>query len=87
MKGWITLHILVHTDETEEKEKLGIEIPEDHNKYDAHLININSICGINLTGKGYCVLYISNHMVETKESPEEIIELIKKSNQIFGSLN
>lgn len=72
MKGWITLHILVHTDETEEKEKLGLEIPESSNKYDAHLININTICGINLTGKGYSTVYIGNHMVETKESPVEI---------------
>lgn len=87
MKGWVTLNILVHTEETEEKEKLGLEIPEDHNKYDPCLVNVNTICGINLAGKGYSIVYIGSHIVETKESPEEIIKLIKESNQLFGSLN
>lgn len=87
MKGWITLNILVHTEETEEKEKLGLEIPESSNKYDPYLINVNTICGINLTGKGYSTVYIGNHIAETKESPEEIIKLIKESSQLFGSLN
>lgn len=77
LKGWIVLNVLVHTEETEQLEELSLEIPETMNTYKPYLIQISSIHGIPIDKINEpSLIYIGPHIIDVKETPEEIIALI-----------
>jgi len=81
MKGWITLNILVHTNETSELERLGLEIPDKMDNYSPHLVQISSIHGMSLEDmESPAAIYIGPHVTDVKESAKQIIKLIEENS-------
>lgn len=82
MKGWITLSILTHNEESFTLEKLGIEVDYNNIPFKKHLVQVSCISAINLESEGDVVITIDGQQIEIKESVKEIIELIEKDDNI-----
>ena len=77
MKGWIELGILTHTEDSEQLEKLGIDVKDEDFKYKRNLVQISRISSIGLEPEEDGVIYIDASPVSTEETTEEIIKLIE----------
>lgn len=89
MKGWITLHVLCYNDVDEDSEKLrdlGITIKDkEETIFRKCLFQISNIAGIDLEFgeiehdkmKGNAYIHTNGGTIEVKETPKEILDLIK----------
>ena len=79
MKGWIKLHLLCDTNESDIKRKMGIDIKDDDLKYNPYHVQISNIGSIGLCiDTGGSFLNICCQQTETKESPDKILDMITR---------
>lgn len=76
MKGWITLSILTHNEESSTLEKLGIEVNYNNIPFKKHLVQISCISAINLESEENTIITIDGEQIEVKESVKEVLNLI-----------
>lgn len=79
MKGWIELHILTHTEDSYKLQELGLDVEEDNMIFKKNLVQISCIQSIGLSSESTGIIYLNEDPVETKETVEEIISLIKNN--------
>lgn len=88
LKGWIILHILCYLSEKDKEINtlIGKDSIEDNWYFSKTLIKVSNIVSIDLeyseesmeTMKGKCYVGILPTILEVKETPEQVIELIRK---------
>ena len=78
MKGWIELHILYNTDQSQQLTDMGITPKDDDYELQEELVQVSTISSIKLTGNDNDCTRISICGVASYclESPEKIRTLI-----------
>lgn len=79
MRGWITLHILIHTEESAELDKLGIKVNKDNLVYTKHNVQISNIFSVSTSQEGETLISTGNDYLVVLESEEEVLELIEEN--------
>jgi tricorn protease-like protein len=79
MRGWITLHILIHTEESAELDKLGIKVNQDNLVYTKHNVQISNIFSVSTSQDGETLISTGNDYLVVLESEEEVMELIEEN--------
>ena len=83
MEGWIVLNILCHTEESYQKEELGIKLDDEDLEFNPYDIQISQIgiIGANPDINGSFIT-VGGRSLESKESPKKIKELIIEDSYI-----
>jgi len=86
MKGWIELDVLCKTEESEVKQKCNLEVKDDDFKYQPYMLQISQIGAIGKAiHTGGSFIEVSGCSMQSKQSPEQIFELIKNDFWHIGA--